>query len=140
MKWMLAALVMVSAMVHGCAANGDGERGPGGALADTSWVYTPSKYDARPQTLVFENREGQLGVSGYAGVNRYSGTAMMSGRRSGTLTFSPLASTKMAGSPEANVQEQTFLESLAAVNQWERDGTRLTLMTTAGRTLMFERE
>ncbi len=65
------------------------------------------------------------GVSGSAGVNRFSGTARLDGDR---LTIGPLRTTRMAGSPEAMDAETAFLHALDEVVAVRLDGDDLTLL------------
>ncbi len=54
-------------------------------------------------------------VSGFSGVNRYFGGYEMDGEK---LKFSKLASTAMAGPPEAMATESAFHKMLASVTGW----------------------
>ncbi len=73
-------------------------------------------------------------MSGNLGVNSFNGTYELSGD---DITFSPLASTKMAGPPEAMEQEATFLEALeAAAHVQVQDGT-LTVLDSDDAPLML---
>jgi heat shock protein HslJ len=64
-------------------------------------------------TLEFGS-DGQ--VSGSAGVNTFSGTYEYDGN---TLSFGPLATTRMAGPPELMEQETLYLTALEASVSWE---------------------
>lgn len=80
-------------------------------------------------------------VSGSGGCNRLSGSVRISGD---TLTFGPLAATRMACSPAVNAQEQTFLTVLGTPGlRASVQGLRLTLTVPsgprAGQTLVFRR-
>lgn len=75
---------------------------------------------------------------GRAGCNSYFGAY----RRAGdTLTFGPLASTKMACAPEIMSLEQVYLETLTATARYERrpDGA-LVLVSESGAQILFRRE
>ncbi len=63
-------------------------------------------------------------VSGTGGINRLMGSYMLDGS---SLSFGPLATTMMAGPPEAMEEERRFLADLALVTQWSVDGDELVL-------------
>jgi heat shock protein HslJ len=65
------------------------------------------------------------GVSGTAGVNRFTGTARLDGDR---LTLGPLRTTRMAGPPEAMDAEAAFLAALDEVVAVRLDGDDLVLL------------
>jgi heat shock protein HslJ len=87
----------------------------------------------------FLSVEAQGRVSGFSGVNRFSGALDPDGER----VFPPLATTRRAGPPEAMALETAFLSALgnaAAVELGEKrltlsgpDGGRLTLVRTESR-------
>ena len=54
-------------------------------------------------------------ASGFAGVNRWSGTCTSNGA---SLAFGPLISTRMGGPPERMELERKYLQSMATVTQW----------------------
>lgn len=60
-------------------------------------------------------------VSGSGGCNRITGKADISGNR---ISFTPLASTRMACAPASMDQEAKFLAALSDVRQWRIDGPR----------------
>lgn len=86
--------------------------------------------DERPPTLEFaaENR-----VSGFAGVNRYFGTFLRSGR---TLAITSVGSTKMASTPERMDKETAFLQALSQVNSCS--GTEHTLLLKSGNKVLLD--
>ena len=95
-------------------------------LAGTAWeVQLATKQFIEPakrQTLVF----GSGGrVSGFGGVNRYSGQAK--GGAAGELSFGPLAATMMAGPSDALEREAHFFNALGLVSKVEFDGKSLRL-------------
>ncbi|HEX6884857.1 MAG TPA: META domain-containing protein [Planctomycetota bacterium] len=77
---------------------------------------------ARAPELVIE-ADGKL--SGFAGVNRFSGRAVPESLEQGELLAGPLAVTRMAGEPQAMEVEQRFLELLGTRLQWRRRGGEL---------------
>ncbi|WP_223032545.1 META domain-containing protein [Hanstruepera marina] len=65
-------------------------------------------------------------VSGYSGCNRFSGTYETIGN---TLKIGPLASTKMACTPDRNAVESQFLSLLNEINTYEYLDGKLILKT-----------
>jgi len=76
----------------------------------------------RAPELVIE-ADGKL--SGFAGVNRFSGRAVPESLAQGELLAGPLAVTRMAGEPQAMEVEQRFLELLGTRLEWRRRGGEL---------------
>jgi len=72
-------------------------------------------------------------VTGYAGVNRFSGDYELEGA---SLRFGPLATTRRAGPPEAESLETSVLTALAAVTGWKITGESLELLDQTGARLM----
>ena len=72
-------------------------------------------------------------VSGSAGCNRYSGSYTWAGDQ---LSFSPLASTKMACADDVMAQEGAFLASMQEVATFAIEGTQLTLSDGSGALLL----
>jgi putative lipoprotein len=71
-------------------------------------------------------------VSGSTGCNRFSGTATLEGP---SLTFSPLATTRMACEQPLMDQERDILAGLEAVKSFSLDGDgKLRLLDTDGKT------
>ena len=68
-------------------------------------------------------------VSGCGGINRFGGRADIEGDR---IRVGPLASTRMAGAPEAMAAEDAFLRALDAARRWELVDGRLVLRDGAG--------
>ena len=80
-------------------------------------------------TLVLE--DGQ--ASGSGGVNTFRGS--YESPADGELTFSPPASTRMAGPEVAMAQEAAFLKALEQTKRFELDGDRLVLGNAGNDTL-----
>jgi heat shock protein HslJ len=59
------------------------------------------------------------GVSGFSGVNRFSGKLDPAMLASGKLDLSQLVSTKMAGSPEANATESALMQALGQAKSFK---------------------
>ncbi|GAA4391944.1 hypothetical protein GCM10023153_10440 [Ornithinibacter aureus] len=127
---MLALLTALSGC-GGSSANTDSSE------LDGSWTLeslggvsdlTPAD-PAVTSTLVLE--DGQ--VSGNGGVNTFRGS--YESPADGELTFSPLASTRMAGPEAAMAQETAFLKALEQTKRFELDGDRLVLGNAGNDTL-----
>lgn len=89
--------------------------------------------DARRPTLRLDAETAQ--ASGFAGVNRFTGSYELDAEG---LSFGPLASTRMAGPPEAMALEQVYLEALSRVDSWRLRDERLDLLAEGQRVLTFE--
>lgn len=107
---------------------------PDASLTDTYWKLTELRDQpvavsegAREPHLVLNSPDGRL--SGSGGVNRMMGGYTVAGN---TLTFSQVATTMMAGPPEAMQQEQAILAALATVRSFGITGNDLTLLDEAG--------
>jgi heat shock protein HslJ len=72
-------------------------------------------------------------VSGSGGCNRYSGSYTWTGDQ---LSFSPLASTKMACADDVMAQESVFLASMGDVASFAIEGSQLTLSDGSGALLL----
>lgn len=99
------------------------------APAATPWLL-PDR-GSRP-TLRFSADQGS--VSGATGCNTYFGTVHGSGN---SISFGPLATTKMMCFDSLAVQEIQYLDILSKVNSFSSDGAHLTLRTGDGRQLVF---
>lgn len=81
------------------------------SLRGVKWVCISIDADAmtsaEPITLDF-NADGT--VTGFSGINRFSAPYTAG---TGSLTFGPIAATRMGGSAESMGQEQRFLQALA---------------------------
>lgn len=85
----------------------------------------------REPQLVLNGQDGRFAGSG--GVNRLMGGYTLQG---GALSFSQVASTMMAGPPEAMRQEQAIVAALGKVRGFDVVGDRLTLVDESGTTLL----
>ncbi|MDX2148538.1 MAG: META domain-containing protein [Planctomycetota bacterium] len=125
----------------GASGGNSGVRGPG----DKSTTIAPEAFLGR-WTLV--NLEGQDvgpilseqlrapdmeitpegGITGFAGVNRYSGSVDPTRLARGEFpSGGAFASTKMAGPPEANQLENRFLTAIARADRFDVQGNQLRL-------------
>lgn len=103
-------------------------------LGDPANPVTAQAENLRPLTIAFSPE----GVGGFAGCNTYRGNFQYD---SGTLTFGPLASTRMACADEAaNVFETNFLAALGTVSNYtlSDDGQTLTINYEGG-ALVFQK-
>ena len=100
------------------AGNGTAPLPTGGAeLANTKWKLSGAAYDtavtdASGITLDFAEAD----ASGNAGVNSYN--ASYTSAADGSLTFGPIASTKMAGEQAAMDAEAKYLAALQSVTAY----------------------
>ena len=107
-------------------------------LVGTTWTLTTiasgdavsSVLNGTDVTAVFA---ADATVSGSAGCNRYNGSYTWSGDQ---LSFSPLASTKMACADDIMAQESAFLASMEQVESFAIDGSQLTLSNGSGALLL----
>lgn len=72
-------------------------------------------------------------VSGTAGCDTYTGTYELDG---GSLSFGPLASTRMTCSEDLMAQEASFLDAMSRVESTAIEGTGLTLLDASGEPLL----
>lgn len=107
---------------------------PDVSLTDTYWKILD--VDSKPIVVTDTMREPQFVLgsqdgrfAGSGGVNRLMGSYTLDGS---TLTFSPLASTMMAGPPDAMQQEQALIAALGRVRGYHIAGDRLTLLGESG--------
>lgn len=107
---------------------------PDASLTDTYWKVVDVRgqpvqvaENAREPHLVLNSQDNRL--SGSGGVNRLMGGYTLVGN---SLTFSQVATTMMAGPPEAMQQEQAVLAALATVRGFGIAGNDLTLTDEAG--------
>lgn len=129
-------------MTSGCDATG--ARGPSGPppvqLADSRWalVSLGGGVPETEQPITLElAADGR--VSGFAGVNRYSGTCELrpGSRARGAVAFSELASTKMAGAEALMKQEAAFLELLRSSDAYVAEGGLLEFSAGGTPTVRF---
>jgi heat shock protein HslJ len=97
-------------------------------LAGTSW-----RLEALAGTMAVQGVDATLDfadgdrVSGNASCNRFTGTVKVSGS---TITFGPLASTRMACASEpANAQEMAYLKALSEAERFVLEGASLQIFS-----------
>jgi heat shock protein HslJ len=112
-------------------------------IARTDWTCTSlagaSFPEGTPPSLSFGETDpiGSISVSGYAGVNRFGGSATITG---GRLRFGALMSTRMAGPPERMELEAAFLAMLRSVDAASIEGETLTLSAAGTQLATFTRD
>ena len=113
---------------------------PADVPAELTGSWTLVAVDGRPVPEVGETpmlqifRDGT--AAGISGVNQFQ-TQLDAG--DGRLSFGPVATTKMAGPPEAMALEDSFLTHLEAVSSYAVEGTTLRLWVGDDEALTFER-
>lgn len=137
----LTALLVVL-LLAGCASGGTVNPSasptpsalPAELLPGEDWILfsTQSVPDAPQFDVTLRFDEGK--VSGKAPVNRYFGDAAVSDT---ALTFGPLATTQMAGPPEAMTAETGYLKALAQVTSWQVAEQVLSLFDDEGALLQY---
>lgn len=108
------------------------------AFANSSWVLAGWKSDGKKTALPSNPPTLQLGyggqVSGNAGVNRYFGT--VKSHEDALVWTGTLASTRMAGEPEAMESENRYMADLRSTTEVTVQGDRL-IFTGKGVRLEF---
>jgi heat shock protein HslJ len=137
MKWSLITLLGTLAVLLMVGA-GPAAAGPEAALTGTYWRALA--IDGSPAAPLPKKREAHMmfsavgrRVSGSTGCNRFTGTFTQNGD---SLSFSPLAITKMACPPPLDAQEQAFLAALQASTAMHLAGNTLELKDAAGKVRM----
>ena len=132
-----AALATMVAVMTALSACGSSSASTDSSELDGSWVLeslggvsdlTPADPSVT-STLTLEDGR----ASGSGGVNTFRGT--YESPADGELSFSPLASTRMAGPEAAMAQEAAFLKALDETARFELDGDRLVLGNAGNDTL-----
>ena len=127
------ALLALTMAVSGCTPDAPDSS----AVQQRTWVLQSLAGASVPEPaegaataeLTLENGK----VNGNGGVNILTGTYVLDGD---ALSFGSLASTKMAGPPEAMDQETQFLSALAAAAKVAVDGDTLRILQEDGTELM----
>lgn len=122
-------VVLGSSCAHTGGAGGAEEPAP--SLSGTTWRFYDIGRDTLADASKTELRIDPDGkVSGSTGCNRFTGTATIAGTN---LTFSPLATTRMACEPGLMRQESGILAALQSVKSFAfvKDG-RLNLLDAGG--------
>ena len=124
-------MALITTLLAGCASTNQGP-GPTSLLL-THWeaddIGGQPVLSGDPPTLRFTDDKGQ--VNGYAGCNRFFGTATIDGDR---LSFSPLGVTQMACGERRDAQERRYLQALEQTHSYTFGGTTLSLHDETGGT------
>jgi heat shock protein HslJ len=111
------------------------EQQPVASLTDTAW-HVQSYNNGQggvvttlPQTQLTAQFGPDQRVVGSAGCNRFTGTFALDGE---SVSFGPLATTRMACPEPIMDQERAFLAALEATTQFTQTGDRLTLRNADG--------
>jgi len=124
--WILIGFVCACFLAGACRALGD--RYP--ARPEGTWrlVELPgidvAQLSRAPELVI--GADGTL--SGFAGVNRFSGRTDAEALAEGRIAAGPMTATRMAGPPEAMSVEARFLALFDAVLEWRRIGQALELV------------
>ena len=128
---VLIALILVGGLVFaaGCIA------APQNQSPEGNWILTGigSGSTAEHPTGIISMEIAGTNVSGNAGVNLYHGTITV---ENGKVTFSPMATTRMAGPENMMTQEQNFLAALQNVTGYTLANGVLTLTDASGNVLL----
>jgi heat shock protein HslJ len=102
---------------------------PEGLLAGTAWqlqqLGSQGALEANQPTLVFAKADR---VSGTGSCNQFNGTVTLNGK---SITFGPLASTRMSCADALNAQESTYFKALQHAEWFTIAGSTLTIYTKA---------
>jgi heat shock protein HslJ len=127
------------ALVSGCTT--PGATGPAqdpAALEGATWLLTgTSVADVDPTQLGITAEFASGTMSGFSGVNSYSGP--YEAKDDGTFSAGPLAGTLMAGPEPLMKAEQTYLKLVDDAKSFAIADSTLTLTSTDGSTLTFEK-
>ena len=119
-RFLLLLAAALCALVHPARVAANGPEGVEWTLTELNGKPFAAPAGGRgAPTLQFD--AGKKSASGFSGVNRFFGGYEKDGEK---LKFGQLASTQMAGPPEAMAAESAFLAMLASVTGWQiADGT-----------------
>lgn len=127
MRIVLLLLLLCASLTAAACRTGAGANG---ATAAGTWRLVAlagvdlTALDEVPELVI--GADGAL--SGYGGVNRFSGHADAEELREGRLRASPLMSTRRAGPPAAMEAEARFLALLGATPEWRKSDGALELV------------
>jgi heat shock protein HslJ len=121
-----------AALAAGCGGDDDG-RDAVASLDGTSWSLTDGEGITIPvgvtMTLAFVGGR----ANGSSGCNRFTGTYEEQGR---SVSFHPLATTRMACADEVMTAEHAYLAVLESVSSWSAIDAELVLLDAAGAELL----
>ena len=129
----IALAATASSCAHTGGASGADVSAP--SMSGTTWRFYDMGQDTLADPSKTELRIDPDGkVSGSTGCNRFTGTASIVGA---SLTFSPLATTRMSCEPGLMRQESGILTALQSVKSFVLVGTnRLNLLDAGGQPLL----
>ena len=132
MQALLVHLVLCACLVGACLVSGGCSSASEGSAASPEGTWTLVELEGIDVGTLARAPELTIGadgaLSGFAGVNRFSGRAVPEDLREGKLHAGPLASTLMAGEPRAMEAEQRFLGLLGTRLDWRRSNAELTFL------------
>jgi heat shock protein HslJ len=110
------------------------------ALADTAWrleafegdASAPALYGVEVTLEFHQDAGGGLRMGGKSGCNRYTAGATASAVGGDTLTFSPIAGTRMMCPDPQMAVEDAYLRALGSVSRYEEQGDQLVLFYDDG--------
>jgi heat shock protein HslJ len=111
-------------------------------LVGTTWTCTRIEGlelpEGSPPTLEVRaaDESGVVRIAGFAGVNRFGGTANAVGAG---LAFGPMTATRMAGAPERMELERAYLGSFHAIDKASMSGDTLVLLDGQSVVVTFTR-
>lgn len=130
MRIALFLLVIGAALAATACRASHGAAGATGATAAGTWRLV--ELEGVDLTALEEAPELVIGadgaLSGYGGVNRFSGQSDAAELGEGRLCAGPLISTRRAGPPAAMDAESRFLALLSASHDWRRSDGALELL------------
>jgi heat shock protein HslJ len=147
MKYALLLLMMagvaITLIFTGCQASGRGSKDPMAALSGEwtlDWMQgtgpvAPST--GRPAPSITIAPDGK--VTGFTGVNRMSSSLDIARAAKGEFAMGPVASTRMAGPPEAMQLETGLLGALQRATRYRIDGDHLVLSDASEEVLRLAR-
>jgi heat shock protein HslJ len=119
-------------LAAGCGGDDDG----GGALASldgTSWSLADGEGVTIPVGVTMTVAFAGGTASGSTGCNRFTGIYAEEG---GSVSFGPLATTRMACADEVMTAERAYLAALDSVSSWSATDAELVLLDAAGGELL----
>ncbi len=130
--WRLLALI-ASGVLFGLAACVAREPStsvaPEGLLAGTAWqlqqLGSKGALEGNQPTLAFAQMNH---VNGTGSCNRFNGSVAVDGK---SITFGPLASTRMMCEEAVSMQEANYFKALVGAEWFTIDGSTLTIYTKA---------
>lgn len=138
------AFVLLALALSGCAGADDtvdvgttptspdadptGAPAPGGIATAGAWVLTAATIDGRklqwPEDARLDLAPTEDGVGGRAACNRWFGSATVG---DGTIAIGQVGQTEMGCAPPLMEVEAAYLDALARVSTWQREGDGLAL-------------